>query len=242
MHPSRFLDKAAIKPDDDPAKEPSASSNWEACTVTQVEELKTVIQILPIWFTTILVYIMFSQVISFSIQQTTSLDRHIGPHFRIPPGSMATFIVVSALIFIPIYETLLVPAFRRLTGHPQGLPPLKRIGAALFMAVLALVVAAQVEQKRVDVIRAHQVSLLDIVKGRVPMGFYWLVPQLAVLGVVEFLVGVAQLNFFYREAPDSMKSVAASLFYTTVSVGYFVSTGLVNAVNRYTRSYGGWLA
>lgn len=234
---ARFLDRAAIPPTDN-TKEPS---KWVVCTVTQVEELKTVIQILPIWLTTVSVYIMFSQMISFSVQQASSLDRHIGSNFRIPPGSMGTFLVLGALSFLPIYEKLLVPLFRKVTGHPQGLPPLRRIGIALLIGILGLVIAAEVEKRRVNVIRDHKVPLLDIVQGRIPMGFYWLIPQFAILGVVEFLIGVAQLNFFYREAPDSMKSVAASLYFTTISVGYYLSTALVKAVNRYTNSSGGWL-
>jgi hypothetical protein len=43
--------------------------------------------------------------------------------------------------------------------------------------------------------------------------------QFALLGVVEILLGVAQLRFLYRETPDSMRSLAISLTFTTIAIG-----------------------
>jgi peptide/histidine transporter 3/4 len=57
------------------------------------------------------------------------------------------------------------------------------------------------------------------------------------------LVGL--LEFFYREAPSTMKSLSTSFTFLSMSLGYFLSTVFVNVINavtkRITPSKQGWL-
>lgn len=232
----RFLDKAATLP----TNLTTQSGPWELCTVTQVEELKSVVQLLPVWATTITIYIMFSQIVSFSGQQALTMQRQVG-NLVIPPGSVVVFLLLGALIFVPIYEFLIVPVLRRFTGHPHGLTSLQRIGVGMFLAVFGLLSAALVEDKKVHVVLDHHISPLEILESQkpiIPMSCAWLIPQYAILGAVEFLVAVGMLQFFYTQCPDSMRTVATALFFSSVSVGYFLSTAVVDLVNKYS---GGWL-
>jgi peptide/histidine transporter 3/4 len=217
-------------------------NGWRVCTVTQVEEFKALLMILPIWACTASIYIFFSQATGVAVQQSASLDRNLGNHFQVPSGSVVFFIALAAVLFIPVWEYGFVPVLRKFTGHPRGLTPLCQIGLALFSSIPALVIAIFVEQKRVNTIRNHNVDLITITLGTTPMSVFWLVPQFAILGCTEFLLGTALFKFLYEETPAGMKSMATSLSFASISIGYFTSTGLVNLVNKYTKDTGGWLA
>ncbi|CAM6086016.1 unnamed protein product [Calypogeia fissa] len=231
----RCLDKAAIVTDEE-THEPSG---WELCPVTQVEDLKCVIQVIPFWICLILVFTLYAQVMGLGVQQANTLDRTFGS-ITIAPGNAVVSLMLAGLTFLYIYEKFLVPPLRKITGHPEGLSPLRKIGIALFLAVLAMVVGALVEDRRVRIIQEY--SILEEEEIKVPMTILWLLPQFILLGFVEVLAGVALLHFFYRETPDNMRSLAVSLTFTTIAVGYFVSSALVSAVNSYSASSGGWLA
>jgi peptide/histidine transporter 3/4 len=93
------LDKAAVITD----PEANSSNRWRLCTVTQVEEFKSFIRVLPVWASTIALSISFAQLSTFFISQASFTDRTLGSNFVIPAGSVPVFSAVNALILIPIY-------------------------------------------------------------------------------------------------------------------------------------------
>jgi len=54
---------------------------------------------------------------------------------------------------------------------------------------------------------------------------------------------VGQLEFFYDQAPDAMRSLCSALSLTTVALGNYLSTVLVTIVTRITTTHGrlGWI-
>jgi peptide/histidine transporter 3/4 len=234
----RCLDKAAIVTVEERHER---ASKWVLCTVTQVEDLKCVVQIIPIWLCMILVFTLYAQVMGVGVHQASTLDLNLGI-FTAAPGNAAVFLMLSGLAYVAIDKYFITPFLRRITSHPEGLSPLKKIGVAVFLAIMAMIVAANVEARRVRIYEESTRSDLEDMEVKVPMSVLWLIPQFTLLGFVEILLGVGQLHLLYRETPDSMRSLAISLTFTTIAVGYFVSTALVNTVNSYTASTGGWLA
>ncbi|KAK8465108.1 hypothetical protein PHAVU_010G148000 [Phaseolus vulgaris] len=75
----RFLNKACIiqDPEKDIACDGSASDPWSLCTIEQVEELKAIIKVIPLWSSGIMVSINIGG--SFGILQAKSLNRAIIP-------------------------------------------------------------------------------------------------------------------------------------------------------------------
>ncbi|KAG8082270.1 hypothetical protein GUJ93_ZPchr0014g46681 [Zizania palustris] len=216
----RCLDKAAIVEADLAAA--------TALTVTEVEEVKMVVKLLPIWSTCILFWTVYSQMTTFSIEQATQMDRRAGG-FVVPAGSFSVFLFLSILLFTSLNERLLVPLARRLTRRPQGLTPLQRVAAGLVLATLAMAVSALVEKKRRDASNG----------GGVAISAFWLVPQFFLVGSGEAFAYVGQLEFFIREAPERMKSMSTGLFLATLAMGFFLSSLLVVAVDAATR--GAWI-
>jgi dipeptide/tripeptide permease len=225
----RFLDRAAIV---DPSTK-APETKWTLSTLTDVEEVKQVIRMLPTWATTILFWTIYAQMTTFSVSQATMMDRHIGRHFEIPAGSLTVFFVGSILLTVPVYDRIIVPLSRRVTGHPQGMSPLQRIAVGLLLSTFAMVAAALTEHKRIDAVH-----------NGVTLSVFWLVPQFFLVGSGEAFTYIGQLDFFLRECPKGMKTMSTGLFLSTLSLGFFLSSVLVSIVHKIFGSSGkkAWLA
>ncbi|KAA8524738.1 hypothetical protein F0562_011161 [Nyssa sinensis] len=228
-HTQRFrcLDKAAIL-DEYTATDENRNNHWLVSTVTQVEEVKMVIKLLPIWSTCILFWTIYSQMTTFSIEQATFMNRHMGS-FVVPSGSFSFFLFITILLVTSLNERLIVPLARILTHNMQGITSLQRIGIGLSFSIIGMAAAAIVEQQR----RERAVQQNTIISA------FWLVPQFFIVGAGEAFAYVGQLEFFIREAPERMKSMSTGLFLTTLSMGYFVSSLLVSLVDKVTKD--SWL-
>ncbi|MED6216228.1 hypothetical protein PIB30_005490 [Stylosanthes scabra] len=92
---SCFLNKAMMMDEND------ASSNsrnpWRLCTVTQVEQVKLILRLIPIWLCCIMFFVVQSQLVTFFPKQGSTMDRSIGPKFQIPPASLLGFIGIVML-------------------------------------------------------------------------------------------------------------------------------------------------
>lgn len=219
----RCLDKAAIV-DDHAAIGENKNNPWIVSTVTQVEEVKMVLKLIPIWSTCILFWTIYSQMTTFTIEQATFMRRNIGS-FVIPSGSFSTFLFITILLFTSLNERLFVPLARKLTHTAHGITSLQRVGIGLLFSVAAMVAAAVIEKQR----REHAVQ------QNTKISAFWLVPQYFLVGAGEAFAYVGQLEFFIREAPERMKSMSTGLFLSTISMGFFVSSLLVTLVDKTTK-------
>lgn len=227
----RFLDKAAIK-DSETTTNVKKVNKWYLSTLTDVEEVKLVIRMLPIWATTIIFWTIYAQMTTFSVSQATTMDRHIGKSFEIPAASLTVFFVGSILLTVPIYDRVVVPIASRLLGNPQGLSPLQRIGVGLVLSIMAMASAALVEIKRLKTAQVD--GLVDKPEVVVPMSVFWLIPQFFFVGAGEAFTYIGQLDFFLRECPKGMKTMSTGLFLSTLSLGFFISSVLVSIVHKLT--------
>uniref|UniRef100_J3L419 Uncharacterized protein n=1 Tax=Oryza brachyantha TaxID=4533 RepID=J3L419_ORYBR len=239
--PFRFLDKAAI------VQEPTdaAPSPWRQCRVTQVEHAKTVLAMVPIFCSAIIMSTCLAQLQTFSIQQGATMNTHIG-QFKMPPATLPIIPLIILIFAVPIYERGFVPLARRITGHPNGIPHLQRVGVGLVLSIISMAIAAVVEVRRKEVAARH--GMLDanpMLGEQLPISCFWLAPQFTVFGVADMFTFIGLLEFFYSQAPPALKSMSSSFLWCPMSLGYFLSTIIVKAVNVATRgstASGGWLA
>ncbi|CAI9117177.1 OLC1v1018523C1 [Oldenlandia corymbosa var. corymbosa] len=228
----RFLDKACIRA-------ASSESGWRLCSVSQVSQVKILISVVPIFACTIIFNTILAQLQTFSVQQGVAMDTRIAHNFKIPPASLQSIPYFMLIFLVPLYETVFVPALRKLTGRPSGISPLQRVGIGLFIATFSMVSAAIVEHKR------RSSSSLN--KDQ-PLSIFWIAPQFLIFGMSEMFTAVGLVEFFYKQSTDGMQmhSFLTAMTYCSYSFGFYLSSVLVSTVNKVTSlasaGKGGWLS
>ncbi|KAF8389106.1 hypothetical protein HHK36_025791 [Tetracentron sinense] len=233
-----FLDKAAIIAEGDYEKNGSSyPSPWKLCSVTRVEELKMMVRLLPIWATTIMFWTTYAQLITFSVEQASTMERWIGD-FQIPAGSLTVFFVGAILVTLTVYDRFIMPLWKKWKGK-QGFTSLQRISIGLIFSIVGMAAAALGEVKRLSVARSVGATISTL-----PISAFLLIPQFFLVGTGEAFIYIGQLDFFITQSPQGMKTMSTGLFLTTLSLGFFVSSFLVSVVKRVTGSNDGkgWLA
>ncbi|KAH9620897.1 hypothetical protein KSS87_023411, partial [Heliosperma pusillum] len=212
---------------------------WKLCTITQVEELKILIRILPIWATVIFFSAVHSQMATMFVEQGMMMDRTIGS-FTIPAASLSIFGVISVIFWVPVYDRILIPVARKFTGKEKGISDLQRIGIGLLISILAMVYAALLEIKRLE--DARKQGLVDE-NVAVSLSILWQIPQFCLVGAAEVFAFVGLMEFFYDQSPDSMRSFFSALALLTTAVAYYLSSLILTIVTAVTTAGGrpGWI-
>jgi hypothetical protein len=199
---------------------------WSLCTVTQVEEAKIILRMLPIFLSSVLGYIPIPLLLTFTVQQGGTMDTRLGG-ISIPPASLFIIPVVFQMVILVAYDRAAVPWLRRATGYAGGVTHLQRIGAGFACSVVALATAAAVEARRRGT------------GGAAEMSVFWLAPQFFLLGVMDVTSFVGLLEFFYGEASAGMKSIGGAVFFCILGVASWLGSFLIRVVNRATARRGG---
>ncbi|XP_072984723.1 protein NRT1/ PTR FAMILY 4.6-like [Typha latifolia] len=212
------------------AVQPQATYDCLACTVREVEDVKIVLKILPIFVSTIMLNCCLAQLSTFSVEQAATMDTRVG-HLAVPPASLPVFPVTFIIILAPLYDHVIIPFARRATKTETGISHLQRIGAGLVLSIIAMAVAALVEVKRKNV--AKREGLVDSTVP-LPISFFWIALQYLFLGSADLFTLAGLLEFFFSEAPAMMRSMATSLSWASLAMGYYLSSVLVSIVNSAT--------
>lgn len=200
------------------------------CSVQQVEDVKVVLKLLPVFACTIILNCCLAQLSTFSVQQASTMDTKLGS-LKVPPASLPIFPILFIMILAPVYDHFIIPFARRATKTETGITHLQRIGIGLALSVLAMAVAALVEIKRKRV--ATDSGLLAS-PDPLPITFFWIALQYLFLGSADLFTLAGLLEFFFSEAPASMRSLATSLSWASLAMGYYLSTVIVSIVNSAT--------
>ncbi|CAA2964179.1 NRT1 PTR FAMILY [Olea europaea subsp. europaea] len=220
----RFLDKAAILEDNENSAE-KKQSPWRLATVTKVEETKLIINMFPIWLTSLPFGICVAQSSTFFVKQGTTLDRKIIHDFIIPPASIYGLTAIGMIIAVVTYEKLLVPYLRWLTGNERGIEILQRIGIGMVFSVITMVVAALIERKRLGLVEKNPVN------GSLSMSVFWLAPQFLISGIGDGFTLVGMQEYFYDQVPDSMRSLGIAFYLSVTGAANFLSSLLITIVD-----------
>ncbi|ONI00499.1 hypothetical protein PRUPE_6G091800 [Prunus persica] len=220
-----FLNGAALKTEGDLKPDGSIAKPWSLCTFQQVEDLKTVIRIFPLWSSSLFISTPIAIQSSLTTLQALTMDRRIVSHFKIPVGSLPVLVLLSTCISLPIIDRFLYPVWQKLTN--QSPTPLQRLGIGHVLNIISMVVSALVESRRLKT--AHSSTL--------PMLVMWLFPQLALVGIGEAFHFPGQLQLCYQEFPASLRGTATAMVAMTIGIAYYTGTALIGLVRRVT----GWL-
>ncbi|KAK1433757.1 hypothetical protein QVD17_10673 [Tagetes erecta] len=242
----RFLNKAAIiAPEDKINPDGSASDPWNLCSIQQIEEIKCLIRVVPIWAAAITYFIAMAQQHQYVVFQALQSNRRFfNSNFQIPAASYTVFMMITLVIFVPIYDRVIVPKLRRITSKEGGISLLQRIGFGISLTVIASLVSALVEEKRRNLALTRPTLGYEAHRGEISsMSALWLVPQLCLAGFAESFTAIGLVEFYYKQFPENMRSVAGAFFFCGMAASSYLNGFLVMIVHRTTQgaATGNWL-
>jgi hypothetical protein len=235
-------------------------------TASQVEEVAMVLALLPVFLTGIVYWMVYAQMGSIFVEQGAQMDRRLGrTGYTVPSASLSSFDTLAVVLLIPLFEKGIYPAFER---AGRKLRPLQRTGAGHLLAVAAMLAAAALERARLAAAARGELLPPDALgiappfsapggggggaggdnasqspPGIVAISVFWQAPQYLLIGASEVLAAVAQLELYYDQAPDSMRSCSMALQLAATACGGYAASALLRAVSRATAARGTpWIA
>ncbi|KAL0314110.1 UNVERIFIED_CONTAM: protein NRT1/ PTR FAMILY 5.10 [Sesamum angustifolium] len=218
-----FLDKALLTPD-------GSEDSGNVCSIGDVHDAKAILRLVPIWCSCLGYAVVFSQTSTLFTKQGATMDRHVISGFQIPAASLQALICLSIVLFIRIYDRVLVPIARAITKKPAGISMLQRIGAGIVLSFLAMVIAALTERQRLET--AVKYGLVNKPKATIPMSVWWLAPQYLLFGIADAFTMVGLQEFFYDQVPSELKSIGLALYLSIFGIGSFLSGFLISVIKK----------
>ncbi|KMS97292.1 hypothetical protein BVRB_7g177350 isoform B [Beta vulgaris subsp. vulgaris] len=183
------------------------------------DNAKVTLRLLPIWTMLLLFAVIFQQPATFFTKQGMTMRRNIGTKFKIPPATLQGAITVSIIILMPFYDRVLVPCTQLITRNEKGITVLQRMGVGMVLSIIAMVIAALVEEKRLK---------------NPSLSIFWLLPQYILLGISDIFTVVGMQEFFYGEVPVKMRTMGIALYTSVFGVGSFLSAIMIALIEVFT--------
>ncbi|KAK6920807.1 Proton-dependent oligopeptide transporter family [Dillenia turbinata] len=222
----RFLNKAAIITAEDQINpDGSAANPWRLCSMQQVEETKCILRVLPIWASAILYYTAIVQQQTYATLQALQSNRKLAhTNLEIPASTYFVFCMLSLSLWIPIYDRIVVPTLRKVTGKEGGITLLQRMGIGIienYRRHLALTKPIGSEPKR---------GAISSMSGS------WLIMPLTLAGLAEAFTGIGQIEFYYKQFPENMRSIGGSLLFCGMATSSYFSGFLISIIHKSTKN------
>ena len=148
---------------------------------------------------------------SWSLQARSSLmDKDIGFGITLLPAQVQVVNAIFILILAPLFSYVVYPAWSKFFE----VTPLRKIAVGLFVTASSFLVIAWIESR---------------IQGGHVVSIWWQILAYGILTCGEVLVSITGLEFSYKQAPLTMKSLIMALFYLSVSIGNLFTA----AVNHY---------
>lgn len=231
----RCLDKAAIILPQ-PSLEEQEKQGWRLSRVTEVEATKITLRMIPLLMTTILCGVVSAIGDTYFLEQALSLNRKLG-RIKVPLVFLLWFYDQAKSNFSKIF-LYIVSIF---IGHsPRIRRYVPSVGLALSMvfSILCCITSAKVEQRRLSIVKNHGlIEKLD--NEKIPMSMFWLLPQFALLGILD---GIREWSVPYLvndQAPPSMLGFFGFLESAIFGVGFVGSAILVYVVGKISKKNSG---
>ncbi|KAF3943204.1 hypothetical protein ACB098_01G278100 [Castanea mollissima] len=201
--------------------------------VPMFDNVKVVLRLLPIWTMLLMFAVIFQQPATFFTKQGMTMKRNIGS-FKIPPATLQSAITLSIILLMPLYDKILIPITQLITRDEKGISVMKRMGIGMFLSIIAMIIAAIVETKRLEISR--NMEKLESHSETVPLSIFWLLPQYVLLGISDIFTVVGMQEFFYNEVPVRMRTMGFALYTSVFGVGSYLSALSISLVEIFTSS------
>ena len=199
-----FLDRAALTTSEEPEEK---SDPWKLCTVTQVEELKCLLRVIPVGIASTCMASVSTQMNTLFQVQAAAMNMQVTQWLTIPAASIHLFSITGSILTGFVYNAggaRLLGWFLNLSkkGFVHQPTSLQIQGTSIFVGIVLMVISALVEAYRLRAAQeGHTLSVL------------WLMPQTFLVGVAINFIYAGSMDFFYTEVSDEMKMVSGAVSY-----------------------------
>ncbi|XP_073152034.1 protein NRT1/ PTR FAMILY 5.5-like [Henckelia pumila] len=218
----RFLEKAAIIIPGT-SKEEQKKNRWRLCSVSEVEEAKIMVRMLPMWLTFIIFGAVYSCGSTFFLEQAKNMNHKIGK-WTIPLQILLIQVYCTRRVIFCCFNNMAVRFFPGSKKHAS----LIGIAMVMIFSVLCCITSARIEIRRLDVIRRH--NLLDKPDENIPMSVCWLLFQYFLLTCLTWFFGKSVSKFFKHQAPKSMRTCLTIFSLGACGLGFVFNVLLMRAI------------
>lgn len=173
------------------------------------EGIKLLLKLIGIFSFVAIFWSLFDQTASTWVLQAQDMNLDLFG-FNLLPSQIQTANPFFILLLIPLFTLVIYPTVEKVVP----LTPLRKIGAGLFLTVVAFSISAFI-QEWIDA-------------GEMPH-VIWQILAYLLLTSAEIMVSIVCLEFAYTQSPKSMKSMVMALFLLSVAAGNLFTS----AVNSY---------
>ncbi|KAG0053833.1 peptide transporter ptr2 [Gryganskiella cystojenkinii] len=201
----------AAKPSVILAKNPGSDMKSITWDDIFIDELRLTLKACLIFCFFPLYWVIYNQI-------TTNLTSQAGTMllYGIPNDVVNNIDPIVLIIFIPIFDKIVYPAFRRMGWE---LKPVTRISLGFFCAAIAMAWTAIVQHKIYITGPNFACTLCDPDQTPNNVSIAWQIPSYFFIAISEIFASITGLEFAFTNAPATMKSVVMSVFLFMNCVG-----------------------
>ena len=186
----------------------------------QVEDVKTVLQLIPLIAICAMVYGMAFEFLAVPQHLLPSKDKYMQclVYYSVLP-------YITAAILVPTYQFLIYPFFYKCIPSM-----LKRIGMGLVFALLStlsyalIVLVGHVEKNSNTCATLNENKYIN--SYQLPVDYHWvMIPQI-LTGITYFFIFITSLEFTVAQCPMRMRGLVVGLWYAALGFGLLVGTNL----------------
>jgi len=153
---------------------------------------------------------------------------------EVPSAVISVIDTVAIIVLVPLYDKAFLPLVRR---WGLEVTQLRRIGWGNLVSAATMLAAGYLEMRRLRCVAEGRT--VPGQPGVADLSVYWQVPQYFLIGLAEVLGSIGQLELFYDQAPDSMRSCCSAIQLLGSALGSTLSGVLLGAVNAASERWGG---
>ncbi|KMS95534.1 hypothetical protein BVRB_007400 [Beta vulgaris subsp. vulgaris] len=224
----RFLNRAALRKQGDNHIMDTTTKSWSQCTVEEVEDLKKLIKIMPLWSSSIFLSGAIGVIISFTVLMALVMDRRVGSDMNIPAGTFTVVTLIFTALTSSTLDRIIYPTYKKITG--KRLTYIQGIGLGHISNIFGAIGFALIERRRLKLVEIYH--LTDQPNAMAPLSALWLVFPLAIMGIGEGFYFSPEVALYYEEFPKSLRSTSTAMISLHIAAGYYLSTAFIDLVGR----------
>ncbi|KAF8941322.1 peptide transporter ptr2 [Haplosporangium gracile] len=192
----------------DPSEEATRGITWDDIFI---DELRLTLKACSVFLFFPLYWVIYNQI-------TTNLTSQAGTMllYGIPNDVVNNIDPLVLIIFIPIFDKIIYPGFRRMGWE---LKPVVRISLGFFFCALAMAWTAIVQRKIYTTGPNYDCTLCDENQTPNNVSIAWQILSYFFIAISEIFASITGLEFAFTNAPATMKSVVMAMFLFTNCVG-----------------------